>query len=344
MKLTQYSHASGCGCKMAPADLEKLLKDKKIGSFDSLLVGNQANDDAAVWDLGKGSALVSTVDFFMPIVDDPFDFGRIAATNAISDVYAMGAKPIFANAILGWPVDLLPIELAAKVLEGAQQICAKAGIPLAGGHSIDSKEPIFGLAVNGLVQTENLKRNSTPKLGDLLLLTKPIGTGIMGTAIRRGLDKENHAQLVINEMCKLNSLGADIATVQGVNALTDVTGFGLLGHLIEMCGEQWSAEIYTDKIPHFEFLQTYLDLNIIPDNTYRNWNAWDKKVDGAMDMKWFQLLNDPQTSGGLLIAVSEAAYEAVKSLMLQQGLENYIQPIGKITERNSTVVSVKTMA
>ncbi len=344
MKLTQYSHASGCGCKMAPADLEKLLKDKKIGSFDSLLVGNQANDDAAVWDLGQGSALVSTVDFFMPIVDDPFDFGRIAATNAISDVYAMGAKPIFANAILGWPIDLLPIELAAKVLEGAQQICAKAGIPLAGGHSIDSKEPIFGLAVNGLVQTEKIKRNSTPQIGDYLLLTKPIGTGIIGTAIRRGMEKENHAQIAIEEMCKLNSIGADLANIKGVNALTDVTGFGLLGHLIEMCGEQVSAELYTDRIPHFNFLQTYLDQNIIPDNTYRNWNAWDKKVDGTLDMKWFQLLNDPQTSGGLLIAVSELDYEAVKLVMLAQGLEDFILPIGRFIERNLTAVSVKTSA
>ncbi len=340
MKLTQYSHASGCGCKMAPADLEKLLSGKKVEGFQALLVGNHANDDAAVWDLGNGSALVSTVDFFMPIVDDPFDFGRIAATNAISDVYAMGAKPIFANAILGWPIDLLPIEMAAKVMDGAKQICALAGIPLAGGHSIDSKEPIFGLAVNGLVQTEKIKRNCTAKVGDYLLLTKPLGTGIIGTAIRRGLDKENHAALVIEEMCKLNVLGAELANLEGVNALTDVTGFGLLGHLIEMCGEDLSAELYTSKVPYFDFLQTYLEQNIIPDNTYRNWNAWDKKVEGLTDMKWFQLLNDPQTSGGLLISVSQETYPELKAIMVQSGLTNFVEPIGIMIERKAPVVIV----
>ncbi len=342
MKLTQYSHASGCGCKMAPADLEKLLNGKKVDGFKDLLVGNHANDDAAVWDLGNGTALVSTVDFFMPIVDDPFDFGRIAATNAISDVYAMGANPIFANAILGWPVDSLPVEIASKVMDGAKQICAMAGIPLAGGHSIDSKEPIFGLAVNGLVQTDNIKRNSTAQVGDYLMLTKPIGTGILGTAIKRGLDKENHAQLAIEEMCKLNSIGTQLAKINGVNAMTDVTGFGLLGHLIEMCGDSLSAEIFTAKVPHFNFLETYLTQNIIPDNTYRNWNAWEKKVEGIIDMKWFQLLNDPQTSGGLLISVSPNAYFEVKALMEQFDLANFIHPIGTILERHEMVVVVKS--
>jgi selenide,water dikinase len=342
MKLTQYSHASGCGCKMAPADLEKLLNGKKVDGFKDLLVGNHANDDAAVWDLGNGTALVSTVDFFMPIVDDPFDFGRIAATNAISDVYAMGAKPIFANAILGWPVDSLPIEIASKVMDGAKQICAMAGIPLAGGHSIDSKEPIFGLAVNGLVQTDNIKRNSTAHVGDYLMLTKPIGTGILGTAIKRGLDKENHAQLAIEEMCKLNSIGTHLAKINGVNAMTDVTGFGLIGHLIEMCGDSLSAEIFTDKVPHFNFLESYLTQNIIPDNTYRNWNAWEKKVEGIIDMKWFQLLNDPQTSGGLLISVAPNAYFEVKALMEKFDLANFIHPIGTILDRHEMIVVVKS--
>lgn len=340
MKLTQYSHASGCGCKMAPADLEKLLSGKKVVGFDQLLVGNSSNDDAAVWDLGNGQAIVSTVDFFMPIVDDAFDFGRVAATNAISDIYAMGASPIFANAILGWPIDLLPVELAAKVMEGAREICNNAGIPIAGGHSIDSKEPMFGLAVNGLVQTENLKRNNTPQEGDLLLLTKPLGTGIMGTAIRRGMQKENHAQLVIEAMCQLNDIGPKLAKLQGVHAMTDVTGFGLLGHLLEMCGEQFSAELNTSKIPYFAFLKDYMEMNIIPDNTYRNWNWWEKKVSGLGEMKWFQLLNDPQTSGGLLIAISPESYPAVKEILEQNMLQNFIEPIGKITARNQYCISI----
>jgi selenide, water dikinase len=340
MKLTQYSHASGCGCKMAPADLEKLLSGKKVIGFDQLLVGNHSNDDAAVWDLGNGQAMVSTVDFFMPIVDDAFDFGRIAAANAISDVYAMGGKPIFANAILGWPIDLLPVELASKVMDGAREVCAQAGIPIAGGHTIDSKEPMFGLAVNGLVQTENIKRNNTPQEGDLLLLTKPLGTGIMGTAIRRGMQKENHAELVIRAMCQLNDVGAKLAQIPGVHAMTDVTGFGLIGHLLEMCGEMFSAELLTKQIPYFDFLKDYMEMNIIPDNTYRNWNSWEKKVSGLSDMKWFQLLNDPQTSGGLLISVDPNAYDAVRDILIHHGLSNFVEPIGEIKPRGKSSISI----
>jgi selenide,water dikinase len=340
MKLTQYSHAAGCGCKMAPSELEKLLGERQPSAFKNLLVGNQSNDDAAVWDLGNGEALVSTVDFFMPIVDGAWDFGRIAAANAISDVYAMGAKPIFANALLGWPIGTLPIEMAAEVMEGAKSICAEAGIPIAGGHSIDSKEPIFGLAVNGLIAREKVITNNGAKAGDYLYLTKPLGTGIMGTAIRRGLADPKHEEEVFAVMSALNVIGSKLNTINGVHAVTDVTGFGLLGHLLEMCGTELSAVVFTNNIPYFNFLDSYLQQNIIPDNTYRNWNTWEKKVSGLTDMKWFQLLNDPQTSGGLLIAVDPTLKGELEVLLEAEGLSSYAQPIGQFTALSKSIVNV----
>ncbi|MCG9878985.1 MAG: selenide, water dikinase SelD [Bacteroidia bacterium] len=339
IKLTQYASKAGCGCKIAPADLEKILSQKEVHSFKNLLVGNQDNDDAAVWDIGNDMAVVNTVDFFMPIVNDAYDFGRIAAANAISDVYAMGAKPLFANAILGWPIDILPIEMAQEVLKGAREICAKAGIPLAGGHSIDSKEPLFGLSVTGSVRTECLKRNNTPKEGDYLFLSKALGTGIMGTAIKRELADTTHANLSIESMCKLNDLGMLLGDLSEVNALTDVTGFGLIGHLLEMCGKDFSADLYWNKVPYFEFLDTYLQQNIIPDNTYKNWNAWENKVEGISDMKPFQVLNDPQTSGGLLISVSEEGIEKVQNLFKEQQIA-WLEPIGRIKLRAEKLISV----
>lgn len=331
IKLTQFSHGAGCGCKIAPDKLEQILSNNKSGkAFENLLVGNQTNDDAAVWDLVDGQALVSTVDFFMPIVDDAYDFGRIAATNALSDVYAMGGKPIFANAILGWPIDKLPLELAAKVIEGAQFVCQQANIPIAGGHSIDSLEPMFGLAVNGLVQKQHIKQNSTAQNGDVLFLTKKLGTGIIGTAIKRGvIEDEKHSKICIESMCTLNSLGYEIAQLTGVNAMTDVTGFGLLGHLIEMAeGPSLTAEIDWKNVPYFDFIDSYLLKNIIPDNTYRNWNTYEKKVSGLNDMKAFQILNDPQTSGGLLISVSASKQQDLIDLFNQNGLHDFVKPIG----------------
>ncbi|MFA9212537.1 MAG: selenide, water dikinase SelD [Candidatus Methylacidiphilales bacterium] len=331
IKLTQFSHGAGCGCKIAPDKLEQILSNNKSTDvFANLLVGNQTNDDAAIWDLENGQALISTVDFFMPIVDDAFDFGRIAATNAISDVYAMGGKPIFANAILGWPIDKLPIELAAKVIEGAQSVCKQANIPIAGGHSIDSLEPMFGLAVNGLVDKKNIKQNSSAKAGDLLFLTKPLGTGIIGTAIKRGLiEAEAHAEICIESMCTLNSIGYDVAKLNGVSALTDVTGFGLLGHLIEMAeGAHLTAEINMKNVPYFPFIDSYLQKNIIPDNTYRNWNAYEKKVFGLNDMKAFQILNDPQTSGGLLISIHLDSVDELEEIFKTNNLTSFIKPIG----------------
>jgi selenide,water dikinase len=337
IKLTQYSHKAGCGCKIAPADLEKILSERSEMHFRELLVGNHSNDDAAVWDIGGGMAVINTVDFFMPIVDSAYDFGRIAATNAISDIYAMGGKPLFANALLGWPIDTLPLELATEVLRGAREVCSLANIPLAGGHSIDSKEPLFGLTVTGSVRTELLKRNNTPQVGDYLFLSKPLGTGIMGTAIKRGLAKEADAQAVIASMCKLNDLGMDLGALEAVHALTDVTGFGLLGHLLEMCGTEFSAELHWKNIPQFDFLDTYLQQNIIPDNTYRNWNAWENKVEGVTELKPFQVLNDPQTSGGILVAVSPEGCDSIVELFKQNGVAS-VEPIGRILERREKVV------
>ncbi|MDP1728420.1 MAG: selenide, water dikinase SelD [Bacteroidota bacterium] len=342
IKLTQYSHAAGCGCKMAPAVLEEILRDNQSStSFKQLLIGNHSKDDAAVWDLGDGQSLISTVDFFMPIVDDAYDFGRIAATNAISDVYAMGGKPIMATALLGWPVNSLPLELAARVLAGARAVCEQAGIPVAGGHSIDSKEPLFGLSVNGLVQTNHIKANSTAKDGDFLFLTKPLGTGIMATAVKRGLAQPGHVATVVESMCQLNKIGMELAAIKGVNALTDVTGFGLYGHLIEMCeGSGVSADLYLDKIPYFDFISTYTDQNCSPDSTYRNWNAIEKKVSPVDDMFYFQLLNDPQTSGGLLVSVEPKYTELVVDLFKQNGLDFCIDPIGKMTVKKDFSIQV----
>lgn len=343
IKLTQFSHGAGCGCKIAPDKLEQILSNNKSTDvFANLLVGNQTNDDAAVWDLENGQALISTVDFFMPIVDDAFNFGRIAATNALSDVYAMGGKPIFANAILGWPIDKLPLELASKVIEGAQMVCKQANIPIAGGHSIDSLEPMFGLAVNGLINKQNIKQNSGAKAGDLLFLTKPLGTGIIGTAIKRGLiEAEAHAEICIESMCTLNSIGYDLAKLNGISALTDVTGFGLLGHLIEMAeGAHLTAEINWKNVPYFEFIDSYLQKNIIPDNTYRNWNAYEKKVFGLNDMKAFQILNDPQTSGGLLISVHPDSVNELEELFKVNNLTSFIKPIGFFKNETSNRVEV----
>lgn len=342
IKLTQYAHAAGCGCKMAPAVLDEILKDHQSSTlYKSLLVGNHSKDDAAVWDLGNGQSLISTVDFFMPMVDNAYEFGRIAAANAISDIYAMGGMPIMANALLGWPVDTLPASLASQVLAGARQICELAGIPIAGGHSIDSKEPLFGLAVNGLVQTERIKKNNTAINGDFLFLTKPLGTGIVGTAIKRGLANDLHVSEVIESMCKLNRIGFELGSIKGVHALTDVTGFGLLGHLIEMCeGAGLSAELYMNKVPRFSFIDAYLKQNIIPDNTYRNWNAYEKKVTGITDMLSFQLLNDPQTSGGLLVSVEPDAVDEVMNIFKKHELGLFVEPIGKMGFKLDTVVKV----
>jgi selenide,water dikinase len=304
------------------------------------LVGNNSKDDAAVYDLGNGTALISTTDFFMPIVDDAFDFGRIAAANSISDVYAMGGKPLMASAILGWPVNKLPAEVAQKLIEGGRNICAEAGIPLAGGHSIDSPEPIFGLAVTGIVPIENLKRNNTAQQGDYLFLTKPLGVGILSTAQKRGLLKEEHLPVMVKQMTTLNKTGEELGKIKGVTAMTDVTGFGLLGHLIEMAeGSGLSAEIYYDKIPRMAGVSEYIKMEIFPDGTTRNWNSYGDKVkfvSGVNVKEAFTLLPDPQTNGGLLVSVKEESLEEVKKV-----LGNEITSIGKLMPENEKRVWVK---
>lgn len=346
IKLTQYSRSAGCGCKIAPAVLQEILRtDEMPASNEKLLVGNATNDDAAAYDLGNGTALIATTDFFMPIVDDAFDFGRIAAANAISDVYAMGGKPVLAIAILGWPVDKLPAVLAQRVLEGARSICSVAGISLAGGHSIDTTEPIFGLSVNGLCPIAGLKKNNTAQVGDLLFLTKPIGVGIIATAQKRGLLAAEHYTSFIAQLTQLNSIGELLGQLPGVTAMTDVTGFGLAGHLIEMAeGSGLSAELYYSRLPVIAGAREYLAQRIVPDATYRNWNAYGNKIDfeaGVNVMEAFSLLPDPQTNGGLLIAVNPIEADEVTQLLAEHGFHDYLQPVGVMRSKSDKTVVVK---
>lgn len=340
IKLTQFSHGAGCGCKIAPAVLDTILHSNfPKTSFPNLLVGNETKDDAAAYDLGNGTAIISTTDFFMPIVDDAFTFGSIASVNAISDVYAMGGTPLLAVAILGWPVDKIPNELAQQVLDGARSVCQKANIPLAGGHSIDSPEPIFGLAVTGQVEIKNLKRNNTAQVGDLLYLTKPLGVGMVTTALKRDVALPEDFTEAVNVMTTLNTFGAVVGKLDYVTALTDITGFGLLGHLLEVCeGSGLSAEIDFAKVPRLKNLSHYITSMIYPDNTMRNWNSYQHKVEGiAMDS--LLVLSDPQTSGGLLICVRP---EAEKEFEKTASLNNLmLKPIGKMTSTSSSKIVVK---
>ncbi|RTL57509.1 MAG: selenide, water dikinase SelD [Sphingobacteriales bacterium] len=343
IRLTQYSHGAGCGCKISPKVLDEILQSNiSMPDNDKLIVGNHSKDDAAVYDLGNGTALISTTDFFMPIVDDPYDFGRIAATNSISDVYAMGGNPVLAIAILGWPVDKLPPAVAQKVIEGGRSVCKEAGIPLAGGHSIDSPEPIFGLAVNGLVDLKNLKQNNTATVGDHLFLTKKLGVGILTTAEKKGLLEPAHKNIAAIQMMELNKVGAELSKIAGVTAMTDVTGFGLLGHLTEMAeGSGLSAEIYFEKVPVIiDGLHYYVEAKSVPGGTNRNWASYGDKIGPVTDYQK-ALLADPQTSGGLLIAVKGNAVDEVKAVLNNFGLTNFTQPIGRIVEKGEKVVWVK---
>ncbi len=346
IKLTAFSHGAGCGCKIAPAVLDQIIKsDAAIIHFPQLLVGNSSKDDAAVYELANGQCVVSTTDFFMPIVDDAFDFGRIAAANSISDIYAMGATPIMAIAVLGWPVEKLSAELAAQVLEGGRAVCAEANIPLAGGHSIDSPEPFFGLAVTGIVSKQMLKQNSTAQEGDFIFLTKPVGVGILSTASKRGALEPEHAEEMIKWLTRLNSIGTALATIAGVNAMTDVTGFGLMGHLIEMCeGSGLSATLQYSNITLVNGVQKYIQQNMVPDSTYRNWNAYSAKVKfekGVNVMEAFKVLPDPQTNGGIMMAVAPSSVPEVISLLKQHGLEAFSKPIGTFMQRQEKTVIVE---
>lgn len=343
IKLTQYSHGAGCGCKIAPKILDEILTSNfAMPDNDKLIVGNHSKDDAAVYDLGNGSALISTTDFFMPIVDDPYEFGRVASANAISDVYAMGGKPILAIAILGWPINILPPAIAKRVIEGSRSICIEAGIPLAGGHSIDSPEPIFGLAVNGLVPIENIKQNNLAKEGDVLFLTKPLGVGILTTAEKKGILLEAHKGLAAKQMMQLNKIGEILGKVKEVNAMTDVTGFGLLGHLVEMAeGSGLSAVIDFENVPLIlHDIKGYVDQQSVPGGTSRNWDSYGHKIGPVSDFQK-AILADPQTSGGLLIAVNQSAVEQVKNILAQNGLELFTNPVGYLTVQNDKTVKIK---
>ncbi|WP_110648714.1 selenide, water dikinase SelD [Salinicola peritrichatus] len=322
IRLTQYSHGAGCGCKIAPDVLDRILAKAGPGAKSKrLIVGNQGREDAAVYDLGDGRGLISTTDFFMPIVDDPFDFGRIAATNAISDVYAMGGEPIMALGILGWPLDKLSGEVAGDVVSGAQTVCRELGLALAGGHSIDAPEPIFGLAVNGLVDLEHLKLNSGAKPGDLLYLTKPLGIGMLTTAEKQGRLQAGHQGLARETMLIANDIGQALARIEGVHAMTDVTGFGLAGHLSEVCAASGvAARIDFAKLPRLAEAEAYRRQGAVPGGTGRNREAIGAALP-EMDAAHWQWLCDPQTSGGLLVAADPAWADDVERVGRQYQLE-----------------------
>jgi len=306
IKLTEYSHGAGCGCKISPAILDTILKTtRNTINYPQLLVGNSSNDDAAAFDLGNGSSVLSTTDFFMPIVDDPFTFGKIAATNALSDIYAMGGRPLMAISILGWPVNLLAPEIAREVIEGGRAVCEAAGIPLAGGHSIDSPEPIFGLAVTGIVENNRLKRNNQATIDCEIFLTKPLGIGILTTAQKRKKIEPGHIDVAIEAMCTLNKVGAEISQLEGVVALTDVTGFGLLGHLGEICkGSGISATIQFDNVPLLPNTLKYLKMDCVSGGTRNNIISYGHTLEEMTDEQRF-ILCDAQTSGGLLVVVKK---------------------------------------
>ena len=340
IKLTSFSHGAGCGCKLSPKVLTTILESNTPKVADSrLLVGNDTRDDAAVYDIGNGTGIISTTDFFLPIVDDPFTFGRIAATNALSDVYAMGGKPLMAIAILGWPIDKLAPEVAAQVMEGGRKACADAGIIIAGGHSIDNPEPVFGLAVTGSVLIANLKQNNKAQPGSLLYLTKPLGVGILATAQKKGLLEEQHASIAADSMVILNDVGLALSAIEEVTALTDVTGFGLMGHLLEVCeGSNVSAVLQYRKIPVFNEIHGYLDKKCVPGGTLRNWDSYGHKLT-IEDERQRHILCDPQTSGGLLIAVKKEAAPEVESVLKSKGL--YAECIGELIQRDKSLVRIE---
>ena len=315
IRLTEFSHGGGCGCKIAPAILSEILSASPIrGLPKELMVGTETADDAAVYRLNDSQALVATTDFFTPIVDDPYDFGRIAATNAISDIYAMGGRPIMALAIVGMPLDKLPLSAIRGILAGGESVCAAAGIPIAGGHSIDVLEPIYGLVALGLVHPDKVKRNSAAKAGDVLVLGKPLGIGILSAALKKGkLSAQGYAEM-LKWTTRLNTPGQALAEMPAVHALTDVTGFGLAGHLLEMCrGASLGAEVKFDALPLIAEALDWAKQGVATGASDRNWKGYGHEVDlpsGAEDWKR-KLITDPQTSGGLLVACAPEAVPAV---------------------------------
>ncbi len=326
LKLTSFSHGGGCGCKIAPAVLQQIIS--KAGPTllpKALLVGIETADDAAVYQLNEHQAIVATTDFFMPIVDDPYDFGAIAATNAISDVYAMGGTPLFALALVGMPINQLPVETIRRVLEGGEAVCAKAGIPIAGGHTIDSVEPIYGLVAIGLVDPKQLKRNVGARPGDRLVLGKPIGVGVYSAALKKDkLSADQYASMLASTT-KLNTPGIALGKLEGVHALTDVTGFGLLGHLLEICrGSKLGARIDWARIPLHPGVESFAREGIFTGASGRNWAGYgsDVSLDEALGDAERALLTDPQTSGGLLVACAPEAVDDVLTIFRNEGFEH----------------------
>jgi selenide,water dikinase len=332
-RLTSLAHGGGCGCKLAPAVLRDILKGMPVSApFADLMVGTETSDDAAVWRLNDQQALVATTDFFMPVVDDPFHFGQIAATNALSDVYAMGGTPIFALALVGMPVNVLSTETIGRILQGGAEACRAAGIPVAGGHSIDSVEPIYGLVALGLVHPDQVLTNRGARPGDVLLLTKGLGVGVLSAAFKQErLSKEGYATLK-DTTTRLNSLGAKLAGRAGVHAVTDVTGFGLLGHALEMArGAGATVEITADP-PSLQGVQALLEAGVRTGASTRNWAGYGAEVDLPAGLEdWRRdLLTDPQTSGGLLIAVAEAGADALQGLARIEGFAAHV--VGRVVE------------
>jgi len=323
VRLTSLSHGGGCGCKIAPGVLSEILKgSSRFPVPKELLVGIETADDAAVWKLNDTQALIATTDFFMPIVDDPFDFGRIAATNAISDVYAMGGRPIMALALVGMPVNVLPVETIARILAGGESVCAEAGIPIAGGHTIDSVEPIYGLVVLGLVHPDRVKRNADAKPGDVLVLGKPLGVGVLSAALKKDLlDRDGYAQMIASTT-KLNTPGIALADLTGVHALTDVTGFGLAGHALELArGAGCRAEIDWQRVPLLAGVRELAAQGLVTGASGRNWASYgtDVQLPDGFETADRALLSDPQTSGGLLVACTPDAADAVLAVFRREG-------------------------
>ena len=332
-RLTSLSHGGGCGCKIAPGVLSQILRSSPgLPLPPDLLVGIETADDAAVYRLNDEQALVATTDFFMPIVDDPFDFGRIAATNAISDVYAMGGRPIFALALVGMPINVLPLPTIARILEGGQAVCAAAGIPIAGGHTIDSVEPIYGLVVLGLVHPSRVKRNADARPGDRLVLGKPIGVGVLSAALKKErLDAAGYAQM-IDCTTRLNTPGPDLAALPGVHALTDVTGFGLAGHALELArGAGCELHIDWPRVPQLPGVRDLAAAGIVTGASARNWASYGGEValPEAFAAEDRALLTDPQTSGGLLVSCAPAAVAEVLAVFRRHGFESAAE-IGEV--------------
>jgi selenide,water dikinase len=339
IRLTQYSHGAGCGCKISPKVLDVILAGSGAQNLDpKLWVGNASRDDAAVYALDDERGVVSTTDFFMPIVDDPYDFGRIAATNAISDIYAMGGDPLMAIAILGWPVNVLAPEVAREVIRGGRAVCDEAGIPLAGGHSIDAPEPIFGLAVTGVVLKRHMKRNDSATAGCRLYLSKPLGIGILTTAEKQSKLRSEEVGLACEWMCTLNKPGSRFGKLEGVTAMTDVTGFGLLGHLLEMAdGSGLTAQLEFAAVPRLPGVDYYLTQGCVPGGTQRNFDSYGEKVAPLTDEQK-NLLCDPQTSGGLLVAVTPEGEAEFLAVAAELGLA--LASIGVLVERQTYAVEV----